>query len=509
MTSDASGTEIRRRLDLIEELTGIGYWEVDLVERTLLWSRMTYRLFGADPDTFVPTLEGFDRLVHPDDLDQVHAAIHRSRRTGVPYQIEHRIVRPDSSVRHVLEHGRHEFDADGRACCFRGTVQDITDVNEIRTRLVRAEREATLSRVMGEVAHDFNNLLSVVSGNLDILHIRYGDTPDAARLLERAQNSVVSGAALAERLLAFFNRDLQAPARVELVSAVREMIPTLSRVVGEGVGIELSTKLEKLHCRLDKTRLETAILNAALNARDAMPEGGAIKVFLSRTVLPDGRTSIAQLDIVDTGTGIDPDIIDRAFDPFFSTKTDRGGTGLGLSIIRDFAEASGGAAQIRSEPGTGTVLSLFLPVVGLDSADPEQHRAASAVDGSGRAILLLEDNENVRAFIADGLKDLGYRVTPFASPADALEYLERTSDEVSAILSDVRLSDPMDGFQFAEAAQRIRPGLPSLFVSGFMDPKLSGPETGDDRVRIIRKPFRIADLASVLNEIAVPPVDPE
>ena len=494
-------SEVRQRLSLIEQLTEIGYWEVDLTDRTLRWSKATYRIFGVDPEVFQPSLDEFDRLIHPDDLEKVHAAIHGSRETGVPYQIEHRIVLPDATVRHVLEHGSHEFAENGRPVRFRGTVQNISAVNDIRERLVRAEREASLSRVLVEVAHDFNNLLSVVSGNLDILKIRYGSVPDASRLIERAHLSVEDGAALAERLLAFFNRQLRSPIDIDLVSTIREFLPTLSRVVGTQVEIEFRSELDQAVGRLDKVRLETAVLNAALNARDAMPDGGRIVLSLSDVGRAGHSNPMMRLAISDTGTGIHSEILGRVFDPFVTTKSTRGGTGLGLAIIRDFAEDSGGSVSIQSEQGVGTVLNLFLPRRETGASTDRQSVPPSIPYGTGQAILLVEDNDKVRSSLAEGLSHLGLKVTAFPSPTEALEHLQGTTVDVSAILSDVRLPGPMDGFEFVKMARKTRPNLPALFISGYVGSEINDLSfTGGD-TRIIRKPFRIADLLSALNEL--------
>ena len=499
-----SDSEVRRRHALVEQLTGIGYWEVDLTKRTLLWSAATYRLFGVDPATFKPSLDRFDRFIHPDDLEAVRAAIHASRDGGTAYQIEHRIVRPDSTVRHVLEHGQHEYDEAARPIFFRGTVQDISPINEIRERLVRAEREATLSRVMGEVAHDFNNLLSVVSGNLDILRIRYGDMPDAGRLLDRAQASVVNGAALAERLLAFFNRQLSVPVTIDLGTTVREFLPTLARVVGEQVVIEFRSTLDGVLCRLDKVRLETALLNAVLNARDAMPGGGRITLSISGAEAADPAAPMVRLAIADTGTGIPPAIREQVFEPFFTTRSNHGGTGLGLAIIRDFAQDSGGTVALRSAPGEGTTLSILLPVqVGAGPPD-RQPAPLPAVRRTGRTIILVEDNRNVLEFVEEGLSDLGFEVAAFGLPAHALGYLEETTATVSAILCDVRLPGSMDGFAFVRAARRLRADLPALLISGNVGRVPTGKLPAGPDTRLLRKPFRITDLAAALQDLIRP-----
>ena len=260
--------------------------------------------------------------------------------------------------------------------------------------------------------------------------MKFGDTAEAGRLIERAHLSVENGAALAERLLAFFNRTLRAPTDIDLVSTIQDFMSMLSRVIGEQVDIEFRPELDQVVCRLDKVRLETALLNAVLNARDAMPDGGRITMSLSDAGDADAMVRLA---ISDTGTGIDSEVLDRVFEPFVTTKSPQGGTGLGLSIIRDFAEDSGGSVTIQSAQGVGTTLALLLPRQSTAAGTGRQPMLRSAPPPSSQVIVLVEDNEKVRSFLEEGLSHLGFTVAAFSSPSGALEHLQETKVEVEKV----------------------------------------------------------------------------
>lgn len=501
LSEDNNNDNFLQNALLFEQLTGIGYWKVDIIQNTLQWSDRTYNIFGVSPETFYPTLDSFQQFIHPDDLEAVLTAVYASRETGTPYQIEHRIIRADSSVSHVLESGRHEFDKDGQAVIFRGTVQDVSSITVMRERLIRAERLATLSRLVGDIAHDFNNLLATIGGNLELLEIEFGESQGAGRLINRARESIQVGAESCERLLNFFDQRHSSSETINLVSFVEQFLSTVTGFVGEHIEFDFNSEAAELVCEVNKARLESSILNALANARDAMPQGGQIRFLLSRAILDGNPIPMACISISDDGMGIDPLIQGRVFEPFFSSKVDEGGTGLGLSIIRDFAHDSGGQVAIYSLPGAGTKLTLFLPLSRNRPESGSFPNRLMRVDGAGKRILFVEDNRNVRSFVQDGLAHYGFNVIAFSSPVDALEFLEQDPSAISAVVSDLRLPDGIDGFNFTKLVRKRFPTLPALFITGYLGDFERALSSHELDAPIVTKPFQISDLASALNDL--------
>ena len=388
------------------------------------------------------------------------------------------------------------YDEAGRHVGFAKITRDITErkkaqeeLEETRTALVQSQKLQALGELTGGIAHDFNNLMTVVAGSADFL-LRKPDLPFAKRkqYLEAIAETADRATTLTNHLLAFGRRQPIKPEVLDLNVRLDAISEVLSRTLGNSIHVNLEPGEGAGRVEVDAAQLETAILNAALNARDAMPEGGTLT--LSTNNLTEDAKEYVALAISDTGEGMPADVIDRAFEPFFTTKEVGKGTGLGLSQIHGFAAQAGGRAEIRSKQGEGTTIILILPRT--EKALPGATQAVTMSKlPKGLRVLLVEDNPQVRDFAEGLLADLGCNVVSTQTAEDALQKL--ASDRIDLILSDVVMPG-LSGVELAQKVQEIYPEVPILLATGYSDEIV---DRGSE-FSVLLKPFGAADLSKAI-----------
>ena len=513
----------------------MGSWEWDLLTGEYRWDEGHYRIFGVDPVRFHPEPGSVAPLIHPEDLNRVRADGQAAARTGQAYHAEFRIIRPDGEVRWCVAGGAATHDDSGMPVRLSGVIHDITERkraeeslqhrNEVLEHLVEErtrEREAALAQLFeaqkvetighltGGVAHDFNNLLMAVLGSLELLKKRLpSDDERSHRLLDNATQGAERGAALTQRLLAFARRQELRPQSVSLPDLLQGMQDLLERAVGPGVEIKTSIPGQMAPARVDANQLELALLNLAVNARDAMPTGGTLSITAFERTREEGQDdgSLALLPgdyvciaVSDTGTGMDEATLARATEPFFTTKGPGKGTGLGLSMIHGLASQSGGAMEVSSQVGHGTAVQLWLPRAAPVPA--ERPADLPEVPGAGwpelrrshLTILLVDDDELVRRGTAEMLEDLGHAVVDAGTGPQALERLSACERSIDLVITD----HAMPGMTGAELIRRFRashPLLPVILASGYAD--MGKEEQAEDWPRL-PKPFRQSELAAAI-----------
>jgi PAS domain S-box-containing protein len=367
-------------------------------------------------------------------------------------------------------------------------------------QLAHSQRLDAIGQLTGGIAHDFNNLLTIISGSLQLLEIELDDRPEAGELIAGALRSVGRGAELTAKLLAFARRQRLTPRALDPVALLRELEPMLRRTLGEAVQLRVDVPPSLPAAHADATQLDAALVNLALNARDAMPRGGeiALTARLRRVDAGAEGDNLAPGEYVvfaveDTGHGMAPDTLARAVEPFFTTKDVGRGSGLGLSMVYGFARQSGGHLTIESRLGYGTRVELLLPVT----------RQASAIDtpakdavrpGQGETVLVVEDEPEVRAIAEAFLRSLGFRPVAVGNAADALATL-REGPAPALLFSDVRLGEGLDGYALAQAARTLHADLPVLLTSGYND---DDALRAGDTFELLRKPYRREQLAEAL-----------
>jgi CheY-like chemotaxis protein len=373
-------------------------------------------------------------------------------------------------------------------------------------QLSHAQRLEAVGQLTGGVAHDFNNLLTVISGNLQILEDELADRPSAREIISSALRAVGRGAELTRKLLAFAGRLRLAPRASEPGKLLGELGAMFRRTLGETINLEISCPPEIPEVFVDPGQLDNALVNLALNSRDAMPRGGDLIISARREHIgeTEGSGELAPGDYVvfsvrDSGLGMPPDVLARAFEPFFTTKDHGKGSGLGLSMVYGFVKQSGGHLTVESQLGYGTCIDLHLPAVKLQPGETAAPAAGSATRGS-ESILVVEDEADVRDIAVTFLRSLGYAVIATADAAAALEKLS-LHDDIDMLFSDVVLGTGMTGVELAREARRRRPGLPVLLTSGY---EHSATENGASKAHefvLLQKPYRREDLSEAVRRI--------
>ncbi len=375
--------------------------------------------------------------------------------------------------------------------------------------LQHAQRLESIGQLTGGIAHDFNNLLTVIQGNLQVLDELPPDADDAYRkqLVAAATRASRRGAELTAKLLAFSRRQVLQPARVDVAAMLASLADMLRRTLDQRIGIDVEVAADGLAVLADPSHLESALLNIAINARDAMPDGGRLRFRADRCeVLPmsvraalddPGAGGFVAISIADTGTGMRPDVKERAFEPFFTTKEAGRGTGLGLSTVYGFVKQSRGSVKIDSTPGAGTTVTLYIPGPrDAESTVPAAVEAPRSVP-SGLRVLLVEDDDEVRAVLATFLEMLGCKVQAASSAEQALQRLDPAA-RIDLLLTDIVLGPGMRGTELAARASERFKGLAVLLMSGFSSELLDADRDSPPNWELLRKPCSREELARAM-----------
>jgi signal transduction histidine kinase/ActR/RegA family two-component response regulator len=388
------------------------------------------------------------------------------------------------------------------------TFLDVSERRQVEEALRQAQKLESLGQMTGGVAHDFNNLLTVIIGSLDLLRRVVGHDARARERLDMVAVATERGARLTKQLLAFARRQTLQPEIVNLERSMQEILPLVRRAVGESIIVECINAGGLWNTIVDVSQFQSAILNLAINARDAMPDGGKLTIEVANASLDDHYAALhAEVEpgqyvlfaITDTGKGMDAPTLARALDPFFTTKPVGEGTGLGLPQVYGFVKQSGGHLKIYSEVGEGTTVKLYLPrSLGQERVHPS-HRASLTLTGS-ESVLLVDDDEIVRATVAAMLEDLGYKVLVAGSGAAALRILQGGA-KVDLLFTDVVMPGPIDGRKLAEQAVAILPDLKVLFTSGYTENAIVHNGRLDPGMELLSKPYDRERLAMKVRRV--------
>jgi PAS domain S-box-containing protein len=493
----------------------LGALELHLPEFELEASDTCRRFFGrkaGDPFSY----DDLQSSIHPDDRVRRTEVLNQAIKTGRDYSIEYRTIWPDGSQHWVDVRARAVRRPDGSLKSLVGVSSDITarKISEIerdtllaqlaaeRTALAeltatleqrveqrtnelmqevaarekaqeqlrQAQKMEAIGQLTGGVAHDFNNLLMAVMGNLDLLRKRIPDDPRLRRLIEGAVQGVERGASLTQRLLAFARQQDLRAVPVDLRALIQGMVDLLERSLGRHVALRLDLPEALPPARVDANQLELAILNLAINARDAMPDGGAIEIKVAEhqatndPALQSGR--YLKLSVSDTGSGMPPDILKRAVEPFFSSKPLGKGTGLGLSMVHGLTVQLGGALQLSSVEGQGTTATLVLPVA-IEAPEAESPVQAAQKVNRSAVILFVDDDPLIAMSTTEMLEDLGHRVIGANSGLHALDILK--SEQPLDLMVTDHVMPGMTGVELAAASRQVRPSLPILLATGYAE----------------------------------------
>lgn len=483
---------------------------MDMDRRLTLWNPAAEELFGFTAGEALG--QRYDELLVPAEerqqFDRAWKALHAAE--PVRKRAERRLHKNGRTVDVEIS----GVGLSGPKGEFRGSVgmlEDVTEQRAIQRQLQQAQRLEAVGQMTGGLAHDFNNLLAIVIGNLDLIVSRLDADPDAKRMADAATAAALRGADLTRQMLAFARRQSLSAEPIDLNAIVANTIDLLRRTLGEQIEIRLDLAEGLWPTLADPSQVESAVVNLALNARDAMAGGGVLTIETANKrfdaayaaknvdVKPGDYTMLV---VSDTGAGIAPEILDRVFDPFFTTKEPGKGTGLGLAMVYGFAKQSGGHVKIYSEIDCGTSLKLYLPRADAPVAHERLEAGMGPIRGNER-VLLVEDNPGVRETAVAMLEELGYRVRVAAEAEEALGWLDR-GEPVDLLFTDIVMPGVMNGRELAAEAAKRRPGLKVLFTTGFAEAAVqngNGSRNGkglQPHELVIGKPYRKSELARML-----------
>ena len=448
---------------------------------------------GFPAERFTGDPEFGSSRIHPDDLDRVVEAVSAANRTG-SYACEFRWRCADDSYRWLSDQGvLGPGDRDGEGQIL-GVIMDSTDRHLLEEQLAHAQKMEAVGQLTGGVAHDFNNLLTVVLGNIDILKRRPEDEARRAQRVDAIRLAAERGRDLTRQLLAFSRRQHLSPVATNVVELIEKFAPLIKQAVGEAVTVETQLDGTALWANVDVSQLEAALLNLAVNARDAMPEGGTLSIRASTaTDVPDLPGEGVRIVLTDTGVGMDQSVRERVFEPFFTTKDVGRGSGLGLSQVYGFVRQSGGQIRIDSQPGQGTMVEIALPAAAAPPIEATDVSPISAdVKGGAERILLVEDDLSVLRLTTDLLQGLGYTVVSASTAEEALCRL-RSDGAIDLMFSDVVMPGGMTGITLSQIAEQEFPNLKILLTSGFIGQQGLREGAGHG---LLDKPYDPSDLAT-------------
>ncbi|MBZ9937766.1 PAS domain S-box protein [Mesorhizobium sp. BR1-1-16] len=455
-------------------------------------------------------------LMPPPDRENHDTYLERYLTTGRRHIIGYgRIVTgiKKSGERFPMELAIGETIANGQRI-FTGFIRDLTSRHKLEEELRQAQKMEAIGQLTGGIAHDFNNLLTVISGNLEMIE-RRAEPGSIRELVQAAQEAADDGARLTGQLLAFGRRQPLNAQLADISQLVAHFSDLLRRALGETIELRTVVTGSSNHAMVDASQLQNALLNLALNARDAMPRGGRLTVEISHAEIalaetgtrPDMRPGeYVLIAVSDTGTGMTPAVRERAFEPFFTTKGVGAGTGLGLSMVYGFVTQSGGLIRLESEPGHGTTVRIYLPGVrpqaSPETTDGNARREPARPPGGTETILVVEDEPRVRRVAVARLRDLGYEVIEASNAAEALATAGEART-IDLLFSDVVMPGGMDGGTLAAEIRALRPGIKVLLTSGFAEPSIA--ERGQAETGTwLRKPYTTAALATRLRTLLGP-----
>ena len=508
VTATEALQENERRLALAFEAGAMGVAEFDIATGRLLFSSSFVRLLGYEAGTVPHTFQWFLGHVHPEDRSAVQSTFDVAI-TGEPIgEFQYRVVRRDGGVRWWTSRARTVVDASGNAARIIGFVADITERKHLEDQMRHSLKLEAIGRLAGGIAHDFNNLLTVITGYaetlvaaLDPADPKLADVIEIRRAAERAAH-------LTQQLLAFSRKQVLRPEVVDANEIVRDVSGMIGRLLGGRIDLQVALSDAPKTVTADRGQIEQVLLNLAVNARDAMPEGGVLELKTrivdindrdAEHLYPIRTGRYVLMSVRDTGIGMTPEVKARAFEPFFTTKGPGEGTGIGLATVYGIVKQSGGFIFVESESGQGTTFDVYLP----HTEAPVREDAEEAGDRQPReasTILLVDDYRRVRDLARKVLTRQGYRVLTAASGDEAIQVARQFDGTIDVLVSDIVMPGT-SGPDLARQLQQLRPGLATVFMSGYTGDTLEALGLDRAGAEFIQKPFTPAALAQKVREV--------
>ncbi len=466
-----------------------------------IWGRTRAAVYAA-PQSWMDA-------IHADDRERIAQATSASQTVGT-YDEQYRIVRPDGSIRWIRDRAFPVRDASGQVVRVAGVAEDVTEKRQLEAQLRQAQKMEAIGQLAGGVAHDFNNLLTVINGYSELLLDAIGDRADLREPLEEIRKAGERSASLTRQLLAFSRQQVLAPKILDVNEVVHDTEKMLRRLIGEHVRLTTVLQRTLASVKADRGQLGHVFLNLAVNARDAMPHGGALTIETRDVDLTEGfavgRPGVAPgrhvaLAVTDSGIGMSEEVKRHLFEPFFTTKDPGRGTGLGLAVVHGFVKQSGGCIEVSSEPGAGTRFTIYLP--GIDArVGPDAGAAAAGMEPAvgTETILLIEDDDAVRALTRRVLRRCGYTVLDASGGTEGLRMAAAHRAPIHLLITDVVMPG-IPGRMVAEQIGGSHPETKVLYISGHTNDDVVRTGVLHDAVHFIQKPFAPAAIVHKVREM--------
>ncbi|OFV99811.1 MAG: hypothetical protein A3F68_05025, partial [Acidobacteria bacterium RIFCSPLOWO2_12_FULL_54_10] len=513
ITERKRGEEMLRRseaqLKEAQHIAKLGYWEWDVDTDTDSWSEELYRIFGRDPNLPAPTYKEHPSLYTAESWALLQNAVERALATGEPYELELELIRPDGDHRWIIAQGEAGVRGEtGRVLRLHGIGQDITERKRLEEQFFQAQKMESIGRLAGGVAHDFNNHLGVIIGYSELLLERLGPNDPLRKNAGMIKEAGLRSASLTRQLLAFSRKQILELRILDLNEVVSELEKMLLPLIGED--IELVTSLDPVlgKVRGDSTQMAQVIMNLAVNARDAMHQGGKLTIETTNVDLDEAYTKahvtahagpFVMLAVSDTGIGMDKETQLHMFEPFFTTKEKGKGTGLGLAMIYGIVKQSGGWIWVYSEVGHGTTFKIYLPRLEGGIREAEAKASPSALMRE-ETVLVVEDEGMLRELACEFLQSGGYTVLDAANGAEAMEVSKRHQGPIHLLMTDAVMPG-MSGRELAQLLQGHRPDIKVLYVSGYTDDIVLRNGLLEPNRAFLQKPFMRDALAKKVREV--------
>jgi PAS domain S-box-containing protein len=506
------------RLSQAQAIAHLGVWELDLTDvddvnaNPLWWSDETFRIFGYEPGQVPVTNDLFFSAVPAADRPRIEAAIARSIREATPYNVEHRIVRPDGSERIVREQSTIVHDAAGRPVRMMGTVLDVTEPRHLEEQLRQAQKMEAVGQLAGGLAHDFNNLLTTILTMCQMLQSELPPDATVQADLEAIRGAAEHGSELTRKLLAFSRHQQLQMRSVAVEPLVREFLRMARRVVPEDVEVHLALETDGAAVVADPAALEQILMNLVTNARDAMPAGGHMRIEVGRATLDEedchaygqgAPGDYVVISVHDDGAGMDLETLRRMFEPFFTTKPVGKGTGLGMPIVYGLVKEHNGFVRAYSEVGRGTTVRVYLPAAAATAPHPRP--ASAEARGGSETILLVEDDEALRRSGTRVLTRYGYTVVTAGDGREALAIVRSATEPFDLIVSDVVMPHA-GGPELLHALREAGIAAKVLFTSGYPVRDVHDRTPLEPGVPFLAKPWTIQELVRRVREVLDTPV---